>query len=68
MEGPETVVVWANFEGGVFDLYEILPGFLAGSAAIVVVSLLGREPPPEVREAFVRIRSSDRGDFLISGS
>ena len=53
--GAITVVVWANLKGGVFDVYEILPGFLAGFAAIVVVSLLGREPPPEVRETFARV-------------
>lgn len=53
--GVITVVVWANLEGGVFDLYEILPGFLAGSAAIVIVSLLGRAPPPEVREMVSRV-------------
>ena len=64
--GAVTVVVWANFEGGVFDLYEILPGFLAGSAAIVVVSLLGREPPPEVRETFARIQSKRCPDHTVS--
>jgi sodium/proline symporter len=53
--GAVTVVVWANLEGGVFDIYEILPGFLAGFAAIVVVSLLGRAPPPEVREMVSRV-------------
>jgi sodium/proline symporter len=53
--GAVTVVFWANLEGGLFDVYEILPGFLVGVAVIVVVSLLDREPPPEVRETFARV-------------
>ncbi|MHC4446295.1 MAG: hypothetical protein ACYSXF_00625 [Planctomycetota bacterium] len=52
--GAVTVVGRANLEGGMFDVYEILPSFLAGFAAMVVVSLLGREPPPKVRETFSR--------------
>lgn len=38
--GAITVVVWSNLNGGLFDLYEIVPGFALASLAIVVVSLL----------------------------
>ncbi len=38
--GATTVVIWSNLQGGIFDLYEIVPGFLLASAAIVGVSLL----------------------------
>jgi sodium/proline symporter len=38
--GAITVVVWSNLSGGIFDLYEIVPGFLLASLAIVVISLL----------------------------
>lgn len=38
--GAITVVVWSNLNGGLFDLYEIVPGFVLASLAIVVVSLL----------------------------
>ena len=38
--GAITVVVWSNLNGGVFDLYEIVPGFVLASLAIIVVSLL----------------------------
>jgi sodium/proline symporter len=41
--GAVTVIIWANLDGGIFELYEILPGFLVGVLAIVVVSLL--DPP-----------------------
>jgi sodium/proline symporter len=38
--GALTVVVWSNLSGGIFDLYEIVPGFLLASAMIVICSLL----------------------------
>ena len=53
--GALTVAAWGNLEGGIFDIYEILPGFVAGLAAIVVVSLLDREPSTEVCDLFNRI-------------
>lgn len=37
--GAVTVVVWSNIAGGIFDLYEIVPGFLLASIAIVGISL-----------------------------
>jgi sodium/proline symporter len=42
--GSVTVIVWSRLDGGVFDLYEMLPGFLASSAAIIIVSLAGPAP------------------------
>lgn len=36
--GGVTVVVWGNISGGIFDLYEIVPGFLLASISIVLVS------------------------------
>lgn len=40
--GSACVVIWANLDGGIFDLYEILPGFLVNLAVIGVVSLGSR--------------------------
>jgi sodium/proline symporter len=45
--GAVTVVFWSNMSGGIFDLYEIVPGFVFGSIAIVGFSLL----KPEANEA-----------------
>ncbi|HIF73754.1 MAG TPA: sodium/proline symporter PutP [Porticoccaceae bacterium] len=42
--GAITVVVWSNLNGGLFDLYEIIPGFILASLTIVVVSLLRANP------------------------
>jgi sodium/proline symporter len=39
LTGATTVVVWSNLGGGLFDLYEIVPGFVLASLAIVLVSL-----------------------------
>ena len=36
--GGVTVVVWKQLSGGLFDIYEIVPGFLFASIAIIAVS------------------------------
>ena len=50
LAGAVTVVVWGRMSGGLFDVYEILPGFIAGMLAIIAVSLCGR--PPSVAARF----------------
>jgi len=52
--GASTVVIWSNLSGGIFDLYEIVPGFLLASIAIVVISLL----KPEANEETLRLYDS----------
>ena len=44
--------VWKQLEGGLFDVYEILPGFILCVVAIVVGSLVGAEPEPELVARF----------------
>jgi len=41
LTGGITVVVWGELSGGLFDLYEIVPGFLFASLVIYVT---GRKP------------------------
>ncbi|RFA34196.1 sodium/proline symporter [Virgibacillus dokdonensis] len=39
--GAATVIIWGEFlSGGIFELYEIVPGFLLNLVATIVVSLL----------------------------
>ncbi len=38
--GGLTVIVWPQLEGTLFELYELVPGFVLATAAIVVVSLV----------------------------
>ncbi len=44
--GGVTVMVWRGLEGGWFDLYELIPGFVFSTLAIVVVTLLTPPPSP----------------------
>jgi sodium/proline symporter len=48
--GAVTVLVWKHYAW--LDLYEIIPGFLFASIAIVVVSLMGRAPSQEAQLRF----------------
>ncbi len=41
--GALTVVIWSNLSGGIFDLYEIVPGFLLSSIAIVLITRWRKE-------------------------
>ncbi len=53
--GGVTVIVWKNLSGGIFELYEIVPGFLLSVVAIVAVSLAGAPPSREIQEEFARV-------------
>jgi sodium/proline symporter len=55
--GGVTVVVWKQLSGGVFDLYEIVPGVLLATVAIVLGSLVTPSPPAAVIDGFDRFRS-----------
>lgn len=48
--GGGTVLIWRQMTGGVFDLYELVPGFLLSTVAVLVVSRLGPPPPRAVVE------------------
>ena len=39
LAGAITVVVWSNLVGGIFDLYEIVPGFAVSLICVLAVSL-----------------------------
>ncbi|WP_350940791.1 sodium/proline symporter PutP [Vibrio metschnikovii] len=47
--GGVTIVVWKQLTGGWFDVYEIVPGILFSTLAIVAVSLLTGEPEDAVK-------------------
>lgn len=48
--GGLTVVIWKQLHGGLFDLYEIVPGFILSVIAIIAASLLSN-PPKDVETA-----------------
>jgi sodium/proline symporter len=43
--GGVTVVVWRGLSGGIFDLYEIVPGVVLSSLAVAVFGRIGRAAP-----------------------
>ncbi len=50
--GAVTVGVWGNLSGGLWDLYEILPGFLLNLLFAVVVSKMTYKPNEEIEKEF----------------
>ena len=55
--GAVTVIIWAQISGGIFDLYELAPGFLFACLAIIIVSLLDKTPSKEVQDEFDSYKS-----------
>lgn len=52
ISGGITVIAWHYAQGGLFDLYELLPAFLVSCIFIVVVSLATGKPSKEIEEEF----------------
>ena len=47
---------WYNMSGGIFDIYEIIPGFLFSSIVIIVVSLCTKVPK-EITDEFDSVKT-----------
>ena len=56
LTGAITVVVWKQLSGGIFELYELLPGFVLASLAIFIVSKLGNKPDQEILDTFDKVK------------
>ncbi|MGC9422288.1 sodium/proline symporter PutP [Vibrio sp.] len=54
--GGLTIVIWKQLAGGWFDVYEILPGIIFSTAAIVLVSFLTGEPEETVKAQHVSFK------------
>ncbi|MBQ7158661.1 MAG: sodium/proline symporter PutP [Treponema sp.] len=50
--GAVTVILWHSLHGGIFDVYEILPGFMFCMIATILVSLIDRKVDPETLQKF----------------
>ena len=55
--GGLTVVAWKQISGGVFDVYEIVPGIIFATIAIIVTSLSTAEPSESVKLRYDRYKS-----------
>lgn len=53
--GAVTVVIWKQLSGGLFDMYEIVPGVIFATVAIFVVSKLGSLPDEEIQAQHQRM-------------
>ena len=53
--GAVTVLVWQHYQW--FKLYEIVPGFVLSTVAIVVVSLLGKTPSAAVLKTHAEVEA-----------
>jgi len=42
-------VIWKQLSGGLFDMYEIVPGIIFATIAIFVVSKMGGQPGEEIQ-------------------
>ncbi len=54
--GAFTVVAWKQLSGGLFDLYEIVPGFVFAWLAIIYVSKIGEPNTEEMTDNFVQVQ------------
>ncbi|WP_141554329.1 sodium/proline symporter PutP [Virgibacillus ndiopensis] len=53
--GGITVIIWLNIPGLSDFLYEIIPGFILSLVAVIVVSLLTKDPEKQVQEQFEKM-------------
>ena len=59
--GGLTVVIWRQLSGGLFDLYEIVPGFIFSMLSIVVISMLTHTPEKAVLLDFDKVSGESAG-------
>jgi len=54
--GSLSVIIYKNLEGGIFDMYELLPGFILAWIAILLFSRVGEGASDESKEIFQEVR------------
>lgn len=57
ISGGIVVIVWKQLSGGIFDLYEIVPGFIVSIIAIIIFSLVDKEPSKIIIDEFKEVSS-----------
>ena len=57
--GGATVIIWPQFEGGIFELYSLVPGFGISALAVVVGSLIDNsEDQASIHKGFDKMTAS----------
>ncbi|HWO95617.1 MAG TPA: sodium/proline symporter PutP [Bacillus sp. (in: firmicutes)] len=54
--GAVTVLTWVNVPGLKATMYEMIPGFFFSLIAVIIVSLLTKEPSDKVRDTFAEMK------------
>lgn len=63
--GSITAMIWFRVDGGIFDVYELLPGFIFSTIGVVLGSLLDKKPISGVVEDFEAMENQLKKDFSI---
>ncbi|UII56351.1 sodium/proline symporter PutP [Cytobacillus spongiae] len=58
ISGAITVIVWKQLSGGLFEIYEIVPGFLICTLSIIIFSLATKAPPKEIEDEFEEAKAA----------
>lgn len=54
--GGLVVIIWKQLSGGIFDMYEIVPGFILSCITLYTISILDKEgPAEEILKEFDRV-------------
>ena len=56
--GGIVAIVWGLLSGGIFELYEIIPGMLSSMLAIVIFSLMDNPPSKDMTDEFDSLKNS----------
>ncbi len=58
--GAATVVLWRQFDGALFELYEIVPGILCSILAILLINRADRSPRESLEQRFAQVSAGLR--------
>ena len=58
--GSLTVIVWKQLEGGLFDLYELVPGFVLAWTAIIIFGKIGPRSSQKSQQTFDEVHNKLR--------
>lgn len=56
--GGVVACIWWVKQGGIFDIYEIVPGFIASALVIIIVSLCTK-CPKEIQDEFDQVKTTE---------
>ena len=59
LSGGIIVLIWKQFSGGIFDLYEIVPGFIISSLFILLISYIDKPPAERIIKEYESVEHQD---------